>query len=67
MTENDGDSAISTSDTVPANKIKVLRVGERPSDQRSLMIVDEETVGFDPYDTASLFVQKTANKSADRS
>jgi hypothetical protein len=67
MIENTGDSAMSTSDTVPANKIKVLRVGERPRDQQSLMVVDEETVGFDPYDTASLFVQKTANKSADQS
>ena len=63
MNENESDMVSSTSDTVPANKISVLRPGEAPSDVDSLTVADGESAGFDPYDTASLFVQKSADPS----
>jgi hypothetical protein len=65
MNVNDDNIVVASADTVPANKVRILRVGENPSDAYSPMIVDEESIGFDPYDTASLFVQKVVQKSAD--
>ena len=67
MNANDEDVEVASSDTVPANKVKILRVGENRSRADSIMVVDEESIGFDPYDTASLFVQEIVKKSADQS
>lgn len=67
MKANDENVAAASSDTVPANTVKILRVVDNPTRSDSIMLVDEESIGFDPYDTASLFVQSTSQKSADPS
>jgi urease beta subunit len=63
MKANDNNVAVASSDTVPANKVGILRFDEKPATGDSLKIVDEESIRFDPYDTASLYVQKTADQS----
>jgi len=65
MKANDENAVLASSDTLPANKVRILRVGEKPTSADALIVVDEESIGFDPYDTASLFVPKAAQKSAD--
>ncbi len=48
-------------ETVPAGQLKILRVGvfTRAADPDQFRQQDDESEGFDPYDTASLYVEKT--------
>ena len=62
---NDENVVVASAETVPTNTVRILRVGENPTSADSQIVVDEESLGFDPYDTASLFVPKAAKKSAD--
>ena len=62
---NDENVAVASANTLLTNRVRILRVGEKPASADSLIVVDEESLGFDPYDTASLFVPKAAQKSAD--
>jgi hypothetical protein len=49
-------------DTV--NQVKILRSKIGPLAAQTEFVADagEESIGFDPYDTASLYVQKTAGE-----
>ena len=56
----EGDTEASD-ETVPAGRLKILRAGvfTRAANPDQFPQQDDESEGFDPYDTASLYVEKT--------
>jgi hypothetical protein len=59
------DGIEASDETVPGKSLKILRQGvfTRADDPDLFSSQDDESVGFDPYDTASLYVEKTSGQT----
>jgi hypothetical protein len=61
MSANQKNIISAASQHVVTNKVRILKVAKpaRGFNSKLLSMKDGESIGFDPYDTASLFVDRT--------